>query len=161
MGSKYLITNTSDAPRFVAEIGKLLQAGQSAPAHRLDPPTLNDPAFNIKLGDFFAPSSEARIVSEKQRYDDEEEEGDVPVAKKVGESVGPARLIEARSQSRSAPLEAVGSLVPNRDEGDEEGALAKDELDEEVARAEKPDESKGEGVGFVTRRGGNDPLVGR
>lgn len=169
MGHKYLVKNISKVPVFLAEAGRLLQPGGETTAGRLDQTTRNDPRLSVQEGDFDL-SVIGKVTTEKQRYEDEDEdELEAPKAKAV--ETGPAKLSDVKHQSKVVPLTAeptrASSAADEAPDDDDDKPLSKDELDDEIPTASKP-EDKGEDddkdeepAGFVTRTTGPTDTIGR
>lgn len=160
---KFRITNTSkDLPRFIIEAGKLLKPGQSLTVNRVFDATRGEAGLLIEEGEFASASPLAKVLPEKQTYDDDDD--DAPVKPKAAEDPGPGKLVDNKKASRIVPLNPDPESTPavvaaakagqSKGEDDDFSARAVDELEGDVAKADKSTlATKGDEAasGFVTR----------
>jgi hypothetical protein len=162
---KFKVTNIGKQPKFLVEAGKLLRPGESTPLNRIEASTRNDKVnFRVEEGDFPQATPPAKTQVGPQTYDDDDDDDDDVLPKKPAvEEEGEAQLVDSKSTKRSVPLPAVGELEGDdgSDPDDDGQDLAKDELDELVAKAAPLESTKDEVAGFVTRTGSSSTNSGK
>lgn len=158
---KFKVTNITKAPRFLAEIGRLLQSGESTVANKLDAGTRTATSvWKIEEGSFTAAAAsnpaKKKVVKDVKGEEDDELAGVSPSSM----TAGPATLVDAKTVKRSVPLAADdadtdGAELEVEEDTDEpgekvlSGGSRDEDLDDLIPSASKPVEGDNEPGGLV------------